>query len=47
LQDRSGIVKKEYLDGGMYYGSINGNGKREGFGIYIYNTNDIYFGIWK
>lgn len=47
LQDRAGIVKKEYLDGNAYYGCLNSNGKRDGPGIYVYSSNDVYFGAWK
>ena len=34
-------------DGNIYEGSWNSEGKREGFGISIYNNKYIYKGFWK
>ena len=51
LIDYSNLIKKEItykfkVDNSIYKGSWNKNGKKEGFGIYINPSNDIYIGYF-
>ena len=51
LIDYSNLIKKEIaykfkMDNSIYKGSWNKNGKKEGFGIYINPSNDIYIGYF-
>ena len=39
-----GIMKN--VDGSIYEGNFE-NGKREGYGKYIWNKNKYYEGFWK
>ena len=45
IENKPSIIKKEYHNG-KYEGDYL-NGKREGKGIYIYNSGDIYEGEYK
>jgi hypothetical protein len=48
LENRNTVVKKEYLDGGIYYGELDEvSHKRQGLGMYFYTHGDVYFGNWK
>merc|ERR1712232_345049 len=43
---RDGLGKMTFADGGMYHGHFSG-GSRNGEGTFIYPNKDVYSGSWK
>ena len=39
-------VKKVYGNGAVYFGEFDGE-KRNGTGMYLFDSDDLYFGQWK